>query len=268
MKKEEVDEIDLEAIAAAAAQPFTPRPRWRTLDVIASVIGGLIVARMFASWFLRPDQESMARTLAVFVIGAGFVASGLRVHTFLRHYVASRGARFAFYIALLAVFAAAVVLPEFSSGATASLGDRRPSLKAELAALEATRARRWREDVREAGAHGPNGTEPPMLLVSDEGRRVELQNIGYANYQLRLTRSDGNTPDPACRMHAAGTDKEVTHLGGQSTLAFVLSKSAPRECETLPLEFEVNGPNTRETPWWSDGALRAFDAKLAGAAHE
>jgi hypothetical protein len=261
--KEEVDEVDLEAIAAAAAQPFTPRPRWRVLDAVAGVVGGVIVARMFASWFWRPDLEGIARFLAYFIIGAGLVAGGVRVYTYLRQYVASRGARATFYVALLAVFVASVVLPELGRGGTLNLGDRRPGIRAELAKLESTRAQRWREVVRETRAHAPNGVEPPMLLVSDEGRRVELQNINYSVYQVRLTRSDGTSPDAACRMHQAGSDQESIFIGAQQTISFVLSKSAPRSCETLPLEYEVNGPRLREAAWWSDGALRALDARLA-----
>jgi hypothetical protein len=232
--------------------------RW--LDVAASVLFGLVMARMLTLWFWHPGGTLLVRALAGFVVIAGFFATARRAFTFLRDYVKGREPRIAAYVITAIGFFGAFVQPiQLARFGAADLKKELAAAEAGYASVRSELDRRWRNDIKAADAHGRNGLAPPFLGVDDRGRSVRLVNLFHNELICLRVRRANSTGTESCNFKYIPSDGCRNILRGED-LKLELEADAPASCTDLPLEFAIGQP-TRPTPtWWSDGALRAFDA--------
>jgi hypothetical protein len=265
-RDEDVPERDVTGpLEADLPDTAPPSAFGKILDLLTGGLAGLVIARTLKVWFWVPGGSEMVRGLGMFLMAAGFLAAAIRVYVFLRNHLVGLEPRLVALAIVAAVFGGAVVQPELASrGVTQQqLGTNR-QLQAQIVAARAELLRRWRADITESGSHGPNGAEPPMMHIQDLGRRVEVRSLWSFNFCIRMTRSDGESHDPACRLHVPGGGEACEILTINETKAFVLASTAPEHCATLPIEFEVGTPELPDPTWWSDGALRTWDEAHRG----
>jgi hypothetical protein len=131
----------------------------------------------------------------------------------------------------------------------------------ELLARRRDAGYKWFADIEDAGAHGPAGVEPPMLIVEDQRGTVSIENISdRAIACIALQRGQSS-----CALESELP--ECTPLEPRDSRVYRLSGAA--DCGNLPVEYRIGSLEFPEVSWWSDSALARWrhdlDAVEAGS---
>lgn len=135
--------------------------------------------------------------------------------------------------------------------------DARQRELARLADVTKRARTQWHEDVVAAGATGPNGSIPPLVLArrNDAGEFV-ITNI---------------SGEPICISVARVRDQQRCELGSHGRCQLMANgeerefaaPSSEGACRNSPLEFRIGNEVTTDLPWWSQSALEDFDRVTA-----
>lgn len=112
---------------------------------------------------------------------------------------------------------------------------------------------KWRSDVLEAGATGPDNTIPPLLtLERNDAGEFMVTNITEEPLCVRMWRTRQQErcelgPRNRCVAVAPGQTLEFTAPGSDGA------------CRGSGLEFRVGNEVTTDLPWWSASAMDDFD---------
>jgi hypothetical protein len=137
----------------------------------------------------------------------------------------------------------------------------------ETARRDAAAARaKWIAELRQnPTTHGPPGAVPPMLLVNDAARDVEVTNTTGEWLVVALARvRPGNQGDwLACPLLTVGEVSEYYRfsIGPGHTTRYAPVPACAAEFEGAQLEFRVGDPYS-SVGWWSDSAFEAPDDRL------
>jgi hypothetical protein len=112
--------------------------------------------------------------------------------------------------------------------------------------------RKWLGDLHAAGAHGPPGTEPPMLAIEDAGTRVLVRNIGDRSIKcVRVARHIAARAESVSMSIDGGDCRRLDP--GDWTIYELTDADAQYAGE--PLEFRIGEPTDPDPSWWTDTAL-------------
>jgi hypothetical protein len=111
---------------------------------------------------------------------------------------------------------------------------------------------KWLDDVYAAGAHGPLGTEPPMIVVEDNGTSVTVRNI--ADRTINCVRIFRHLPNGGGGVILRAGRQDCWPLAPGDSATFSAKEIQPAY-EHGPLEFRIGDPKDPEPTWWSDNAL-------------
>lgn len=248
----------------------TPRARffhWVTqpLDIGVSFLGGLTVAR----WLGAPSPTDIGGgPLGVpFLLYSLFlVIVATAVIYAIVAQVTERKSRLYSYPPVLALFFFGFLMPVQNNreAETKAYTERASVITAFETQADEVRAK-WREDLRVAGAHGAPGTEPPMLEIREDGRKILLTNISDKRIEMiRVARvvRDPNGYDgySRCFLESTLRRSEYGQVSAKGMDEFELPERwADEKCASGRLEFQIGDPHRPEPSWWTDSALIGFD---------
>jgi len=149
--------------------------------------------------------------------------------------------------------------------AAAKESETQASARAQASYLDAD-GRAWRADMEWAGAHGPIGVEPPMLVVLDYGTELKLINVSDQSLGcITIYRVPGRrevASDPGCKAPALMVNCE--HLAPHATFLFVppvKSLACSKELLSYRIGDSRSGAASPVVSWWSDSELAEFDSR-------
>jgi hypothetical protein len=247
--------------------------RWTTADAIFAAIGGVGVTRWL---LLGGEQAGTLLTIGTFALSAGVLFAILRLlpdalwRCIGYGLVASAAASLEFaaqHAPARVEVAHAAPLAEAPSRARVISADdeTRLELVEELEGLAGKVARKWRLDVQNAKAHGPLGEIPPMLALKllPEGE-ADLTNKGSVSVCVNAARVELNKSGQIFgRCWLAARHCQVIPAGETRRLKTYL-RTTPTACAARQVEFRVGSMMDPEPSWWTDTALREFDAQPPG----
>jgi hypothetical protein len=131
---------------------------------------------------------------------------------------------------------------------------------------EAAARARWIAELRQnASTHGPPGMVPPMLLVNDTAREVEVTNTTGEWLVVALARvRQGSQGDwLACPLLTVGEISAYYRfsIGPSHTTRYAPVPECGAEFDAAPLEFRVGDPYGK-VGWWSDSAFTAPNDRI------
>jgi hypothetical protein len=131
---------------------------------------------------------------------------------------------------------------------------------------EAAARAKWIAELRQNPAtHGPPGAVPPMLLVNDAAREVEVTNTTgeWLIVALARVRLGDQNDWLACPLLTVGeiSDYYRFSIGPGHTTRYAPVPTCAAEFEGAALEFRVGDPWSK-VGWWSDSAFAAPEDRL------
>jgi hypothetical protein len=113
----------------------------------------------------------------------------------------------------------------------------------------------WVRDVEAAGASGPAGALPPMLVVEKTGIGLKLHHFGDGPMCVRVARVESGERCWFARVEEC----EILRDGESVDFVEPVTDHAGG-CPNGTLEFRVGKPLGSGTTWWTDSALEEFAA--------
>lgn len=255
MKKRPIDDVhdghgDYKAEAERDLKGVVRR---RFGDVVFALMGSWAVAY----WVYLATWPESPRGFDTLFGGIGLAILGLFGTAFLTKLLSdvtlaprSRGV---IVTIITLLFALGVALPMWVRGrAEGASRARHNQVESDFQQTRDRADKKWIDDLYAAGAHGPLGTEPPMLVVEDDGTAVEVRNI--TEQAINCVHIVRHLP--------GGGGGIILRIGGEDCLRLGPGDSATYEASEIqstyehgPLEFRIGDPSDPEPTWWSDNAL-------------
>lgn len=228
--------------------------RWLTLRNYGQFVLSCLAGWTVAYWvylLIWPDEpDAVDSVFAGFGVGVlGFIAT-LTYAQFFGDLAMPGRHRRRLAIASVTAFSLGVVLPMMIRDYTRGVAEARwrETVAAYHQRAEQVR-QKWLTDLLAADAHGPAGSEPPMLEIEDSGAQVVVRNI--SDVSIDCAKIYRRLPDGTSRQMLGRYDCERLGPGDRTTY------SLARDFEYAhgQLEFRIGDPQNPEPSWWSDSAL-------------
>jgi hypothetical protein len=225
----------------------------RFTDFVIGVLAGWTVAYWvyLLTWpEPGPDFDELFAGVGLAILGLfastffGSLISDIRLPARNRRLLAS---------SFVAVFVAGAAIPMWIrepviDGSVVALNESTDNLSQSRGLAQA----KWLDDIYAAGAHGPLGTEPPMLIVEDDGTSVTVRNI--TDGTIKCARIHRRLPSGGGGVMLRVQRQECWPLAPGDSATFS-ANDMHMAYEHGPLEFRIGDPQDPEPTWWSDDAL-------------